>query len=122
MGTLVRSMKTWRYSARKGMEIGPLMTEMPVYVSCKFKTCSSYQRKITYCVCLCTKYKSMGIFQDAQGLVNPPSVVRSGRISNSCETSWLSSLPARMKKIRSKLKALEWLQDYVSIFQTLKGR
>ena len=30
-------------------------------------------------------------------------------------------LPARMKKIQSKMKALEWSQDYLLIFQTLKG-
>ena len=30
-------------------------------------------------------YKSMGIFPDAQGLLTPQSLVRSGRISNSSE-------------------------------------
>ena len=30
-------------------------------------------------------YKSMGIFPDAQGQLTPQSLVRSGRISNSCE-------------------------------------
>ena len=30
-------------------------------------------------------YKSMGIFQDAQGQLTPQSLVRSGRISNSSE-------------------------------------
>ena len=30
-------------------------------------------------------------------------------------------VPARMKKIRSKMKALECVQAYMSIFQTLKG-
>ena len=37
MGTLVRRKKTWRYSARKVMEVGLLMTDIPVYVSCKFE-------------------------------------------------------------------------------------
>ena len=37
MGTLVRRRKTWRYSARKVMEIGLLMVDIPVYVSCKFE-------------------------------------------------------------------------------------
>ena len=37
MGTLVRRKKTWRYSARKVLEFGLLMTDIPVYVSCKFK-------------------------------------------------------------------------------------
>ena len=55
-------------------------------------------------------YKSMGIFPDAQGQLTPQSLVRSGRISNSSEILWMSSLPASMKKIRSKMKALEWTQ------------
>ena len=37
MGTLVRRKKTWRYSARKIMEFGQLMTDIQVYVSCKFE-------------------------------------------------------------------------------------
>ena len=44
-------------------------------------------------------YKSMGIFPDAQGQLTPQSLVRSGRISNSSEILWMSSLPASMKKI-----------------------
>ena len=47
-------------------------------------------------------YKSMGIFPDAQGQLAPQSLVRSGRISNSSEMLWMFSLPASMKKIRSK--------------------
>ena len=34
---------------------------------------------------------------------------------------WLSLLPARMKKIQSKRKALEWSQHYQSIFKMLKA-
>ena len=67
-------------------------------------------------------YKSMGIFPNAQGQLTPQSLVRSGRISNSFKILWMSSLPASMKKIRSKMKALEWSQHYTSIFQTRKGR
>ena len=55
-------------------------------------------------------YKSMGIFPDAQGQLNLQSTVLSGQISNSFETFWLSSLPAQMKKIRSKIEALECSQ------------
>ena len=51
-------------------------------------------------------YKSMGIFPDAQGQLTPQSLVLSGRISNSSEMLWMSSLPASMKKIRSKIKVL----------------
>ena len=45
-------------------------------------------------------YKSLGIFPDAQGQLTPQSLFRSGRISNSSEILWMSSLPASMKKIR----------------------
>ena len=51
-------------------------------------------------------YKSMGIFPDAQGQLTLQSVVGSGQISNSSKTLWLSSLPVKMKKIQSKMKAL----------------
>ena len=37
MGTLVRRKKTWGYSARKVMEFGQLMTDILVYVTCKFE-------------------------------------------------------------------------------------
>ena len=52
-------------------------------------------------------YKSMGIFPDTQGPLIPQSLVRSDRISYLSEILWLSLLPAKMKKIRSKMKALE---------------
>ena len=64
----------------------------------------------------------MGIFPDAQGQLTPQSTVRSAQISNSVETLWLSSLLAKMKKIGSKIEALECSQHYTSIFQTHKGR
>ena len=57
-------------------------------------------------------YKSMGIFQNAQGQLTPQSLVESGPNSNLSEILWLSSLPANMKKIRSKMKALEWTQHF----------
>ena len=37
MGTLVRRKKTWRYSVRKVMEFNQLISDMLVYVSCKFE-------------------------------------------------------------------------------------
>ena len=48
-------------------------------------------------------YKSMGIFPDAQGQLTHQSMVGSGQISNLSETLWLSLLPVKMKKIRSKM-------------------
>ena len=44
-------------------------------------------------------YKSMGIFPDAQGQLTLQSMVGSGQILNLSKTLWLSSLPAKMKKI-----------------------
>ena len=64
-------------------------------------------------------YKSMGIFPDAPGQLTPQSLVRSGRISNSFE---MFSFRASMKKIRSKMKALESSQHETAIFQMRKGR
>ena len=49
-----------------------------------------------------------GDFPDAQGQLTPQSKVRSGQISNPSGNLWVSILPARMKKIPSKVKALEW--------------
>ena len=67
-------------------------------------------------------YMSMGIFPDAQGQLTLQSLVRSSRISNSSEMLSMSSLPVSMKKIRSKIEALEYSQHYKSVFQTYKGR
>ena len=57
-------------------------------------------------------YKSMGIFQDAQGQLTPQSLLWSGQISNSSEMLWISLLSASLKKIRSKMKVLECSQDF----------
>ena len=57
-------------------------------------------------------YKCMGIFQDAQGQLTPQTLVESGPNSNSSEILWLSLLPASMKKIRSKMKALACSQHF----------
>ena len=57
-------------------------------------------------------YKSMGIFPDAQGQLTAQSLVLSGRIWNSSEMLWMFSLPASMKKIRSKMRALECSQHF----------
>ena len=57
-------------------------------------------------------YKSMWIFQDAQGQLTPQSLVESDPKSNLSEILWLSSLPVSMKKIRSKIKTLACLQHF----------
>ena len=65
--------------------------------------------------------KSMGIFPDAQGQLTPQSLVRSGRISNSSEMLWMSCKYASMKKIQSKIEALECSQHYMSIFRRARA-
>ena len=57
-------------------------------------------------------YKSIGIFPDAQGQLTQKSLVGSCRISTLFEILWLSLLPARIKKNKSKMKELEWSQDF----------
>ena len=54
----------------------------------------------------------MGIFPDAQGQLTPQSQVKPGQNSNSSEILWLSLLFSRMKKIQSKMKLLEWPQNF----------
>ena len=63
----------------------------------------------------------IGIFPNAQGQVTHKSFVWYCPISNPSEILWVSLLPARMKRIQSKMKALEWSQHYLLIFHMLKG-
>ena len=72
-----------------------------------------WSQQISYC-------KSMQIFYDAQGKLTPQSEVGSTLNSNSSKLLWLSLLPARMKKIQSKMKALEWSQQCYIIHQILR--
>ena len=59
-----------------------------------------------------SRYKSMGIFPDDQGQLTHKSLVQSCQISNLFEILLVSLLPARTKKIQSKMKELEWSQHY----------
>ena len=66
-------------------------------------------------------------FPDAKGQLTPQSKIPSGQISNPSENLWVSMLPARMKKIQSKVKALEWQQHFshyksMWIFQDAQGQ
>ena len=54
----------------------------------------------------------MEIFPDAQGQLTHKSLVGSCGISNPYEILWLSLLPAIIKKNKSKMKELEWSQDF----------
>ena len=47
-------------------------------------------------------------FSDMQGQITPVLVVVSGRNLNSSKLSCMSSLPARMRLIESKMKELEF--------------
>ena len=71
---------------------------MHVLVTCKNEE-DPIKMKVLECSQDFSHYKSMGIFPDAQGQLTLQSVVESGQISNSSETLWSSSLPAKMKKI-----------------------
>ena len=66
-------------------------------------------------------------FSDAQGQITLESVVVSGRNWNSSKLSCMSSLPTRMKLIHTKMKELEWSQDFshyksMGIFQDAQGQ
>ena len=68
-----------------------------------------------------SNYKSMGIFPNAQGQLTHKSFVRYCPILNPSQVLWVFLLPIRMKKIQTKMKALEWSQHYSLIFHMLKG-
>ena len=72
-----------------------------------------WSQQISHC-------KSMQIFYDAQGKLTPQSEVGFTLNSNSSKLLWLSLLPARTKKIQSKMKELEWTQQCYIIHQFLR--
>ena len=57
-------------------------------------------------------YKSMGIFSRCPRAANSAVLGPIWPNSNSSKMLWMISLPASMKKIRSKMKALEWSQHF----------
>ena len=66
-------------------------------------------------------------FSDTQGQITPESVVVSGRNLNSSKISCMSSSPARMKMIQSKMKGLKWSQHFshyksMEIFSDVQGQ
>ena len=65
-------------------------------------------------------------FSDTQRQITLELVVASGRNLNSFKLSCMSSLPARMRMIESKMKELECSQDFshyksMGIFPVVKG-
>ena len=66
-------------------------------------------------------------FSDAQGQITRVLVSVSGRNFNSSKLSCMSSLPARMRMIDSKMKELEFSQDFshyksMGIFPDAQGQ
>ena len=66
-------------------------------------------------------------FSDAQGQLTLKSVMKSCRNSKSFKLLWSLLLSARMKKIRSKMKVLEWSQHFshyksMGIFPDAQGQ
>ena len=65
--------------------------------------------------------RSQHYFTDAQGQLTPKSVTKSCRDSNSSKLLWLALLPAKMKKIHPKMKALE-LSQHFSHYKSRRSR
>ena len=90
---------------------------MHVLVACNNEDYPSKMKELE-CSQLYSKCKSMGTISDAQGKLTPQFEVESDRNSNSSKLLWLmSSFPERMKKVRLKMKALEWSQHCNSLGQ-----
>ena len=94
---------------------------MDVLVTCKYE---EYPIKIEGARMDTTLYSN---FSDAQGQITLVLVSVSGRNLNLSKLSCMSLLPARMKMIKSKMKELEWSQDFshyksMGIFQNAQGQ
>ena len=92
---------------------------MDVFVTCKYE---EDQIKNEGAGVVTTLYSN---FSDAQGQITLVSV--SGRNLNSSKLSCMSSLPARMRMIDSKMKELECSQDFshyksMGIFPDAQGQ
>ena len=66
-------------------------------------------------------------FSDTQGQLTPKSVMKSCKNLNSSKLLWMVLLSAIMKKIHSKMNALEWSQHFshnksMGIFPDAKGQ
>ena len=67
-------------------------------------------------------YKSMGIFPDAQGQLTLQSMIRSGQISNSSKTVWLSSLPAKNEEDPIKNRGARVFATLYITFSDVQGQ
>ena len=94
---------------------------MNVFVTCKYEEDPIKNRGARV---FTTLYVN---FSDAQGQITLESVVVSCRNLNSSKLSCMSSLPARMRMIESKIKELECSQDFshyksMGIFPDAQGQ
>ena len=94
---------------------------MDVLVTCKYEEDPIKNRGVSV---FTTLYIN---FSDAQGQITLELVVVSGRNLNSSKLLCMSSLPARMRMIESKMKELECLQDFsqyksMGIFPDARGQ
>ena len=93
---------------------------MDVLITCQYEEDPIKNRGARVFTTLCINFSA------AQGQTTLELVVISGENLNSSKLSSMSSLPARMRMIHSKMKELECSQDFshyksMGISQTLKG-
>ena len=94
---------------------------MDVFVTCKYEKDPIKNRSARV---FTTLYVN---FSDAQGQITLESVVVSGRNLNSFMLPCMSSLPARMRLIKSKMQELDCSQDFshyksMGIFPDAQGQ
>ena len=106
----------WRSRAANSIVSGGILPKfkltqacMHVLITCKYEKRSDQKQPRWRSF---PHYKSMGIFSDAQGQLTLLSVVGSGRISNSRKLFCMSTLPASMKRIRSKTVEKTWWRPF----------
>ena len=100
---------------------------MYVIITCKYEKdlIKNSQEKVE--TSFFSHYKPMGIFSDVQGQLTPQSVVQSGLNSNSSKLSYMSSLPASMKRNGCKTAEKKWRHRFphykpMGIFSDAQGQ
>ena len=88
-------------------EIKLILAFMPVLVTSNFDDDSIKNEQASMETAF-SHYKSIGNCLDTQGQLTPYSVVQSARNSNLSEILCMSSLPASLKRIRSKTTEKRW--------------
>ena len=89
-------------------------------------TCKNEEDPIKMKALECSQHYT-SFFSDTQGQITLELVVVSGQNLNSSKLSCMSSLPARMRMINSKMKELECSQDFahyksMGIFPDAQGQ